>query len=99
MTVAGLIMAVAGGGLFFVSLARTVLANPDTRVPFNRNPQVLPTSTVVTRSVGMGLLVAAAAALTPAIGFWSVAILLACPVVALAVIVVHNHRVALISRS
>lgn len=79
MTVAGVILATVGVVLFLASLIRTVRANPGLRVPFNRNPPVLPHGTVAMRSIGAGCL----ASLATTIGCGSVLVVLTGPVVAM----------------
>ena len=49
------------------------------------------------RSIGAGLLVLGASALTSMLGLWIVAIVLANPVVALIVIPIHNQRLAAVA--
>lgn len=97
MTVAGLILTVIGGALFLIALVRTVRANPDARVPFNRNPQVIPAGTVAMRSVGAGLLVFGAVAMSATFDYWGVLFVLTCPIVALVVILIHNRRIGSVS--
>ncbi len=60
------IAAVVGAVLFIASLIRTIRANPDTRIPFNRNPPVIPAGSIAMRSIGAGLLVFGGVALTNA---------------------------------
>ncbi|SDO52299.1 hypothetical protein SAMN05216368_12126 [Cryobacterium flavum] len=95
MDVFGWIAAVVGAVgamLFIASLIRTIRANPDTRIPFNRNPPVLPAGSIAMRSIGAGLLVFGGVALTNAHGTWSMIVVVGVVLVTLAVITVHNHR-------
>ena len=95
MDVFGWIAAVVGAVgamLFIASLIRTIRANPDTRIPFNRNPPVLPAGSIAMRSIGAGLLVFGGVALTSAHGTWSMIVVVGVVLVTLAVITVHNHR-------
>lgn len=81
-----------GAMLFIASLIRTIRANPDTRIPFNRNPPVTPAGSIAMRSIGAGLLVFGGVALTNAHGTWSMIVVVGVVLVTLAVITVHNHR-------
>ena len=92
MVIFGWISAVTGAALFFASLIRTIRANPDVRIPFYRNPQIIPAGSIAMRSIGAGLLVFGGAALTNTLGTWSVLLVLGILLVALAVVTVHNHR-------
>lgn len=95
MDVFGWIAAVVGAVgavLFIASLIRTIRANPDTRIPFNRNPPVIPAGSIAMRSIGAGLLVFGGAALTNTLGIWSVIVVVGVVLVILAIITVHNHR-------
>ena len=74
MDVFGWIAAVVGAVLFFASLIRTIRANPDTRIPFNRNPPVIPAGSITMRSIGAGLLVFGGVTLINALGVWGVGI-------------------------
>lgn len=94
MIVFGWLAAVAGGILFHTALASTLRANPDVRIPFARNAQVVPAGSVTMRAVGAGLLVFAAVALSTAGWYVPLVIVVAGPIVALAVIGLHNRRVA-----
>ena len=88
----GAVVGAVGAVLFIASLIRTIRANPDTRIPFNRNPAVIPAGSIAMRSIGAGLLVFGGAALTNTLGIWSVIVVVGVVLVTLAVITVHNHR-------
>ncbi|WP_283498549.1 hypothetical protein [Cryobacterium sp. PH29-G1] len=95
MDVFGWIAAVVGAVgavLFIASLIRTIRANPDTRIPFSRNPPVTPAGFIAMRSIGAGLLVFGGVALTNAHGTWSMIVVVGVVLVTLAVNTVHNHR-------
>jgi hypothetical protein len=64
----GWISAFTGAALFFASLIHTIRANPDVRIPFYRNPQIIPAGSIAMRSIGAGLLVFGGVALTNAHG-------------------------------
>ena len=88
----GWIAAVAGAVLFSESLVRTIRANPDARIPFYRNPPVIPPGSIAMRSIGAGCLVFGAAALTDSLGIWSGLVIVGVLLVTLAVLTVHNRR-------
>ena len=88
----GWIAAVAGAVLFATSLIRTIRANPDARIPFNRNPPTIPAGSIAMRSIGAGLLVFGVVALTNSFGTWSMLLTVGVALFALAAITVHNHR-------
>lgn len=92
MDVFGWIAAAVGTVLFIVSLIRTIRANPDTRIPFYRNPLIIPAGSIVMRSIGAGLLVFGAVSLTGALGTWSVVVVVGVLLATLIVITVHNRR-------
>lgn len=89
----GWFAAIIGAVLFYASLTRTIQANPDVRIPYYRNAPTIPAGSVAMRSIGAGLLVVGGAALTTQFGTWIVTGVVGVPLVALAVITVHNHRV------
>lgn len=94
MFLAGLLSAIAGVALFHTALARTVRANPSTEIPFSRNPGTAPAGSIAMRAVGAGLIVLAAGLLSTTAWFWPFIVILAGPVAALVVILIHNNRVA-----
>jgi hypothetical protein len=91
MQVFGWVAAIAGIALFVVALVRTLRANPDTTVPFSRNPAIIPPGSIAMQRIGVGLSVFGAAALTETLGLWSFALVLGAPVAAIAMIRIHNH--------
>lgn len=93
MEIAGSVLALGGAALFLVALALTLRANTD-RVPFSRNPVISPRGAILMRSIGMGLVVLASAALVPTIGYWSIAPVVVVAVVAVLSTALHNRRVA-----
>lgn len=89
----GWIAVAVGIVLFIVSFARMVRANPDRRIPYFRNVEVNPSGTIAMRSIGAGVLVIGAAALTPTLGYWVAPIVFALPLIVMpATIAVHNRR-------
>lgn len=93
MELFGWIAVAVGMGLFIVSFARMVRANPSTRIPYLRNPQVYPSGTIAMRSIGAGVLVIGAAALAPTLGYWVAPIVFALPLIVMpATISLHNRR-------
>lgn len=97
MVVFGWITAVAGNVLFVASLINTVRANPARRIPFYRNPPIIPAGSIGMRSVGAGLLVFGAVSLSSMLGPWSLAIVFAGPTLALIVIPIHNLHLAAVT--
>ncbi|MGO3648536.1 hypothetical protein [Agrococcus casei] len=79
--------------LFSASLVVTLRANPDTIVPYNRNPLVVPRYSILMRSVGAGLIVIAIAALLSDTGPWPVVIPALIAVVGLGLVLRHNASV------
>jgi len=88
----GWIAVVAGAGLFIASLIRIIRANPDARIPFNRNPSTIPAGSIAMRSIGAGLQVFGVVALTNSSGTWSLLFTVGVALFALAAITIHNHR-------
>lgn len=86
------VVGAVGAVLFIASLIRTIRANPDARIPFNRNPPVIPAGSIAMRSIGAGLFVFGGVALTKAHGTWSMIVVVGVVLVTVAVITVHNHR-------
>jgi hypothetical protein len=82
--------------MFIASLVATVRANATATIPFYRNAPIVPPWSVPARLVGMILVLLSAALLAPTIGFWSIGVVLAGPIFALAAIAVHNRRLAAI---
>lgn len=102
MLMFGSVAAVVGVVLFHVALARTLRANPATRLPFWRNAGVIPAGSIAMRATGAGLAILGAVLLSTHAWYWPFLVVLAGPVVALAAITLHNRRVAIdhrISRS
>lgn len=93
MELFGWIAAIAGNVLFIGSLVLTVRANPGRRIPFSRNPPVIPPGSIAMRSVGAGLLVFGAVGLSSMFGYWSVLIAFVGVVAAMVVIPIHNSSV------
>ena len=94
----GWIAAVTGAVLFDVSLIRTIRANPDAKIPFYRNPPIIPAGSTAMRSIGAGCLVFGGAALTDPLGIWSGLVIVGVLLVTLAVLTVHNHRLSASAR-
>ena len=92
MDMFGWIAVVAGAGLFISSLIRTIRANPDARIPFNRNPPIVPPGSIAMRSIGAGLLVFGVVGLANSFGTWSLLLTVGVALVALAAMTIHNHR-------
>lgn len=92
MELFGWIAAIAGNVLFIGSLVLTVRANPGRRIPFNRNPPVVPPGSIAMRSVGAGLLVCGAVGLNSTFGYWSVLIVFVGVLAAMVVIPLHNSK-------
>jgi hypothetical protein len=95
MDVLGWITASIGAALFIASLIRTIRANPETRVPFYRNPPIIPAGSIAMRSIGAGLLIFGCLALTGTLDMWSMVLLVGVLLVTLTVITIHNRRLAL----
>ena len=92
MDVFGWIATAVGTVLFIASLIRTIRANSSTRIPFYRNPPILPAGSIAMRSIGGGLLVFGAAALTGVLGTWSMVVVVGVVLATLTVITIHNRR-------
>jgi len=90
----GWAVAILGAVLFHAALIMTVRANPDTRIPFDRNAEIVPTGSVAVRACGAGLIVLGAVLLGTDAWYWPFAVVLAGPVAALMVITFHNMKVA-----
>ena len=89
MELFGWIAVAVGTVLFIVSFARMVRANPESRIPYFRNVEVIPSG----RSIGAGVLVIGAAALAPTLGYWAAPIVFALPLIVMpATIALHNGR-------
>lgn len=87
----GWVAAIAGNVLFIASLVLTVRANPGRRIPFNRNPPVVPPGSIAMRSIGAGLLVFGAVGLSSMFDYWSVLIVFVGVLAAMVVIPIHNR--------
>lgn len=93
MVIAGWVFAVLGNTLFLAALVMTIRANADTRIPYYRNPVIIPKWSILMRGIGVGLIVLGAAALIQSLGRWSVVAVLAAPLISLLLIVAHNRQV------
>ena len=93
MVILGWLVIALGGTLFVTSLRRTLRANPQTVVPYNRDAEVVPRHTVLMRSVGAALFVAAAVLLGSVTGYWVVLIPAILALGAVAAVAHHNRRV------
>ena len=93
MVVVGWFALALGAALFLGSLGMTLRANPRSVVPYNRNAEVVPRYTILTRSAGAALFVIAAVLLGSVTGYWVVLIPAAIVLSGLAAIVRHNRRV------
>jgi len=94
MLIVGWVVTTVGVVLFHAALIMTVRANPDTSIPFYRNAGVIPIGSIALRAAGAGLLVLGAVLLSTEAWYLPFAVVLAGPVAAMAVIMVHNKRVA-----
>ncbi len=93
MELFGWIAVTVGMALFIMPFVRMVRANPGTRIPYFRSPEVNPSATIAMRSIGVGVLVIGAAALALALGYWAALIVFALPLIVMpAAIAVHNRR-------
>ncbi|MBC7671920.1 MAG: hypothetical protein H7247_05815 [Polaromonas sp.] len=63
-----------------------------TRIPFYRNPPIIPAGSIAMQSIGGGLLVFGAAALTGVLGTWSMVVVVGVLLATLTVITIHNRR-------
>lgn len=94
MLMFGWLTATVGILLFHVGLTMTLRANQTTRVPFYRNAEIVPSGSVAMRAIGAGLIVLGAVLLSTHAWYWPLAIVLAGPSAALAVIALHNKKAA-----
>lgn len=92
MVAFGWVSAAVGLTLFLSALWVTLRANPGTRIPFYRNPEVVPAGATTMRVAGGALLIFAAVSLSATIGAWAVAVALVGPLIALVSIAIHNQR-------
>lgn len=79
--------------LFHSALRRTLLANPDARIPFYRNATVVPAGSITMRASGSALLVVGAVVLSSDEWYWPFVIVFIGPVIALGAIQIHNRNV------
>lgn len=91
--------AILGVVLFHAALIVTIRANPDTRIPFARNAEIIPTGSVALRVCGAGLIVVGTVLLCEVLlgtdaWYWPFAVVLAGPIVATMVVTFHNKKVA-----
>ncbi|MEV8252923.1 hypothetical protein AB0O95_03035 [Rhodoglobus sp. NPDC076762] len=94
MYLLGWALAIVGAALLFWSIAATIRANSATRIPYWTRPEVIPRGSIITRSLGVGLIVVGAVATVSPGGFWISALVVALFLPGLIMIPVHNHRVA-----
>ena len=90
MEILGWAAVTAGTVLFVASLIVTVRANTGTRIPFFRNPRIIPPGSIMMRSIGAGLLVLGSVGLSSTYGYWAVLIAFAGVAAAMVVIPAHN---------
>jgi hypothetical protein len=91
---AAVVMLVVGSGLFVGSMVVLARANSGVRIPFWRNPVVLPGAAVAMRAVGAVLVSLAGVWLAPTVGWVACLLVLLAFASALLVVVPHNRRVA-----
>ncbi len=90
----GWVAVAVGAALLIVSFARMVRANPDRRIPYFRNAEIIPSGATAMRSIGAGVLVIGSAALAPTLGYWVTPIVFALPLIVMPVtIALHNRKV------
>lgn len=88
----GWVCAAVGLALFLSALWATFRANPGTRIPFYRNPEVVPAGATTMRVAGGALLIFGAVSLSAVIGAWAVSVALTGPLIALVTIAIHNRQ-------
>lgn len=93
MIVFGWAATIVGAVLFLAALGMTLHANSSVRVPFYRNAEVVPSASITMRSVGAGLLVFGAAALSLATSYWTLVVAVAVLAIVLIAIIIHNRKV------
>lgn len=98
MIVFGILIALAGIGLFVAALSMTIRANTDSPIPLWRSPAITPPGSITMRAIGSGLIIIGAAALSTSGWWWMALVVIAGPIIALVVIPVHNSRVARVVR-
>jgi len=86
--------AAAGLVLFHAALTMTLRANRTSRIPYARNPPIVPIRSMALRIVGVALLVFGTVMLGTASLLWVLAVVIAGPIVTLVIIMIHNRRVA-----
>ena len=92
MELFGWIAVTVGMALFIVSFVQMVRANPDTRIPYFRNPEVKPSATITMRNIGVGVLAFGAAALAPTLGYWAALIVFALPLIVMPATIAADNR-------
>jgi len=90
----GLVFVILGFALFGTALVRVLRANAGRRVPYGRRPDVQPAGTVVTRTVGAGLIVAGTVLFSTPHAVWWVAFPVALLGLVALAIFIHNVRAA-----
>lgn len=94
MNLLGWALAIVGAALLLWSIAATVRANSTTRIPYWTRPEVIPRGSIITRSLGIGLIVFGAVTTVSPGGYWISALVVLLFLPGLIMIPVHNRRVA-----
>ncbi|CAO1653922.1 hypothetical protein NYA9BBAC_02635 [Salinibacterium sp. NYA9b] len=94
MILVGWALAIAGGAMLLWSIAATVRANSSTRIPYWTRPEVIPRGSIITRSLGVGLIVFGVITAASPGGYWVAALVVLLFLPGLIMIPVHNRRVA-----
>jgi hypothetical protein len=82
-----------GAALLVWSLWATLRANSDRTVPYNRDTEVVPRGSILSRAIGAGMFVLSAVLLSTQHGPWIVVLPLAVAVAGFLAIAHHNRRV------
>lgn len=94
MILVGWALAIAGGAMLLWSIAATVRANSSTRIPYWTRPEVIPRGSIITRSLGVGLIVFGVITAASPGDYWAAALVVLLFLPGLIMIPVHNRRVA-----
>ena len=83
-----------GGVVFHLSARAISQANAGRRLPYWRNPEIASAPAIALRVAGVFLAALSTSFLAPAIGYWSVAVIALALLPGLAVLPLHNRRLA-----
>ncbi|WP_010204127.1 hypothetical protein [Salinibacterium sp. PAMC 21357] len=94
MYLLGWALAIVGAALLLWSIAATVRSNSTTRIPYWTRPEVIPRGSLITRSLGVGLIIFGVVITISPGGYWISALVVLLFLPGLIMIPLHNRRVA-----